>query len=509
MQNEALRETQAALEESRDRCAARYAELYEFAPVGYLTLTDSQVIAEANLTAARLLGVERKQLLRQRFDRIVVAADRERWRRSFAEAMNSAAERTLDIELEHGGGANLLVHLDCRRLDSGRASPSLRLAVTDISERKREADLLRQAKAEAERANNAKSRFLAAASHDLRQPLAALSLYMTMLRDRLAPPDQPLLANMKDCIGSLSGLLTDLLDLSKLEAGVVTPNRSDFPVADLLASLASVHGPEAQLKGLRLRCISSAVTAYTDPVLYKRILGNLIDNAIRYTRRGGVLIGCRRRQGKTWVEVRDTGIGIPADKTADIFEEFKQLGDEARTRGSGLGLAIVAKTAALLGLEIRVRSWPGRGSLFAVELPLGQAPLLLAQEPRGGVCHALRVALVEDNAMVREAFVLGLQGAGHQVVAAATGALVRDELGDLAPDIVVSDYRLGRGETGFDVITALRAAMGADLPAILITGDTDPSLMRSMADRGIVVLHKPVDLETLLAYLEDLTWQDE
>jgi len=381
-------------------------------------------------------------------------------------------------------------------------------ATLDITERRATEDALQKAKAEAERANRAKSRFLAAASHDLRQPLSALSIYVNMLKGSVKPDGQPLVANLKDCIGSLSELLTDLLDLSKLEAGVVAPNRSDFAVADALASLVAVHAPEAQLKGLRLRYVASELTVHTDPVLFRRIVGNLIDNAIHYTERGGVLVGCRRRRGKTWVEVWDTGIGIPEDKTAEIFEEFKQLGDEARTRGSGLGLAIVAKTAALLGLEISVGSRPGRGSVFAVELPHGQAPVIPAPEPRQAVYRSLRVALVEDNAMVREAFVLGLQGAGHQVVAAASGPELLAGLGSLAPDIVVSDYRLAQGQTGFDVITTLRAAMRADLPAILITGDTDPTLVRSMTDRGIIVLHKPLDLETLQAYLEDLTYQD-
>jgi len=377
----------------------------------------------------------------------------------------------------------------------------------DITERRAAEEAIGSSKAEAEQANTAKSRFLAAASHDLRQPLAALSLYVNVLRDKVGPADQALLANMKDCVLSLSGLLTDLLDLSKLEAGVVRPNVSDFSVAWALASLESIHTPEAQVKGLQLRCVPSGITARTDPVLFKRMLGNLIDNAIRYTERGGIVVACRRRQGKTWLEVWDTGIGIPADKTAEIFEEFKQLDDGARNRGSGLGLAIVAKTAALLGLEIRVRSRSGRGSMFAIELPLGQqqaTPSLLVSDV---VHRPLRIALVEDNPMVRQALVSALRGVGHQVIAAATGEELRAELGSLSPDIVVSDYRLARGETGFDVITGVRARMGVDLPAILITGDTDPKLIRSMSNRGIVVVHKPVELETLQAYLEDLTYQ--
>jgi len=377
-------------------------------------------------------------------------------------------------------------------------------AVLDITERRAMEDELRASKAEAERANNAKSRFLAAASHDLRQPLSALSLYVNVLRSHVAPASQPLLSNLNDCVGSLSELLNNLLDLSKLEAGAVTPNPANFAVADALTSLQSVHAPEAQLKGLELRCVSSALTAHTDPVLFRRILGNLIANAIRYTNSGGVLVACRRRLGRMWIEVWDTGIGVPADKTAEIFEEFRQLGDEARTRGSGLGLAIVAKTAALLGLEIRMRSRVGRGSVFAIELPLGHEQAIIGREPSEAGYASLRIALIEDNPLVLEALAGALENAGHQVLAAASGEEVCAQLARLPPDVVVSDYRLAQGETGFDVITAVRAAMGVELPAILITGDTDPKLMRSMADRGIAVLHKPVDLETLQAYMEDL-----
>jgi signal transduction histidine kinase len=508
MQNDALRESQCALEQSRDR----YVDLYDFSPIGYLTLTRSALIAEINLTGAVLLGKERSKLLQRRFVPFVAAEERERWDRQFVAAMRGVARQRLTVMLCRADGTRFHAQLDCLRIGAEHGTPVLRIALADISDAvRRQAELDRattvaqSAQMEAERANAAKSSFLAAASHDLRQPLSALTIYVNLLKDKRAPEDRALAANMQECIGSLSGLLTDLLDLSKLEAGVVTPSVSDFPLAEVLTSLESVHAPEAQLKGLRLRCVATRCVGRTDPILFKRLLGNFIANAIRYTDRGGVRVGCRLRQGKAWVEVWDSGIGIPADKIGEIFQEFRQLGDNARNRGSGLGLAIVAKTAALLGLEIRVRSRPGRGSVFAVELPAGLRQEIPAPMPVDMVCRPLRIALVDDNAMVREAFAAGLRRSGHQVVAAATGASLRSQLGDRPPDIVVSDYRLAQGETGFDVIAALRAGTSVPLPAILITGDTDPRLMRSMADRGIIVVHKPVDLETLEAYLEDLT----
>lgn len=392
----------------------------------------------------------------------------------------------------------------CLRDESGEVRGAIS-AFIDITARREAEMAMHAAMTLAERANEDKSRFLAAASHDLRQPLSALALYTNVLDEDVPPRVQPVVANMKACVTSLSALLTDLLDLSKLEAGVVKAAPSTFPVADLLASQVATRAPDAQLKGLRLHWVRTRLVAHTDPVLFKRILGNLIDNAIRYTECGGVVIGCRRRAGKTWIEVWDSGIGIPQDKQAEIFEEFKQLDENARTRGSGLGLAIVAKTAKLLGLEISVRSQPGRGSVFGVELPVTHESLLPAPELGDQGYRPLVVALVEDNTMVKEALARALERVGHRVIAAESGPELRNRVNGLRPDILVSDYRLAHGETGFDVISSLRRQLGTELPAVIVTGDTDPHLMRSMADRGIVVLHKPLDLETLQAYLEDLT----
>lgn len=362
---------------------------------------------------------------------------------------------------------------------------------------------LSAAKIEAERANNAKSRFLAAASHDLRQPLSALKLYVSVLKGKLEDTEPGLMTNMEECVGGLSNLLSKLLDLSKLEAGVVTPHASHFALDAVLNQVLAAHLPEAEAKGLRVRCRCSGLTAYTDGVLFQRIVGNLVSNAIEYTGQGGLLIGTRRRQGKIWVEVWDTGVGIPADKTGEIFEEFKQLGDDARTRGSGLGLTIVAKSASLLGLQIRVQSRLGRGSMFAVELPLGQAAQVKSDEEPAAQVEAARVAVVDDNPVVLHALELVLKAAGNDVVAATSGEEVLDGLGGQRPDIIVSDYRLAAGRTGFDVITALRAAFGADLPGVILTGDIDPKLMAAMTRKGIVILHKPVEMEALLARIEE------
>ncbi len=373
-------------------------------------------------------------------------------------------------------------------------------AATDVTERKHFESALRTAKEEAERADNAKSRFLAAASHDLRQPLGALALYVDVLKGKVISDDALLVDRIKGCVTSMSALLNDLLDVSKLTAGVVRPQLSNFSIDEMLSRLVAVHAPEAQLKGLRLRLRRCQLTAYTDPVWFNRMIGNLIANAVDYTQHGGALVACRRHAGRMWVEIRDTGIGIPGDQTSAIFEEFRQLGGTSRTRGSGLGLAIVARAAALLGLEIRVRSIVGRGSLFAVELPLPPADSTPAVPPEKHEAHAgkaLRIALVEDNPAVLQALCYVLKSSGHRVVAATSRVGLIRNLSGIVPDLVISDYRLPDNETGLDVISTVRRTFGKALPAIIITGDTDPAIMAEMSRHGILIQHKPIDAETL------------
>ncbi len=385
--------------------------------------------------------------------------------------------------------------------------------VQDITERKRveqvqreSLERLRVALLAADQANAAKSRFLAAASHDLRQPLCAISLYVEALADKLGPGEQELFAGFRECVGNLSQLLTDLLDLSKLEAGVVAPAPSDFTVGELFRQLDATFGPTAHAQGLKLLIRPSGLVARTDAGLYRRLIGNLISNAIGFTTSGGVLLGCRTHGGRDWIEVWDTGVGIPEDLHGEIFDEYRQLDNQPKggRRGSGLGLAIVARSARLLGLELRVRSRPGKGSMFAVALPRGvladsQATVTgLEAPPRS-------IGLVDDNELLLAALESALAAKGHEVVAATDGGSLLTALGDAAPDILISDYRLGGGQTGLDVIGAARERFGADLPALLLTGDTDPKIIQTLAGTGIPVLHKPLEMAALQNMIAELT----
>lgn len=495
MQNEALIEAQVALEESRDR----FVDFYEFAPVGYLTLTDKGLIADINRTGAALLGVDRAQLLQRSFARFITPEDEERWRSYFFSILNRENKPNCELTLRHQSELRRHVRLDSLRLVRGGQAPTVRVVLTDITERKQIEAELRVAKIAAEKANAGKSCFLAEASHDLRQSITTLSMYAGMLNGEVSPAGAEVVANIQRCTDSLSGLINNLLDVSKLNAGAITPRPSDFYIDTMLADLVSVFSAEARAKGLRVQFRDSGTIAHTDRHLLQRILGNLVANAIRYTDRGGVLIACRRHRGKQWVEVWDTGMGIPEGKTGIIFKRFKKLGDGERNGGSGLGLAIVAKMTALLGLEIRLRSRPGRGSMFAVELPPARAIRPDESPVSRPTARTLRIGLVEDHAMILEELVRALGRTGNEVIGATSGGLLLERLGNRVPDIVISDYHLATRKNGREVVAEVRDAFGDQLPAIIITGDTDMALARGMADLGIPVLYKPLQIEGLLA----------
>jgi CheY-like chemotaxis protein len=229
----------------------------------------------------------------------------------------------------------------------------------------------------------------------------------------------------------------------------------------------------------------------------QRILGNLIANAIRYTDKGGILIGCRRHNGKQWIEVWDSGVGFPSNMAEHIFEEFTQLGDNSRSVGSGLGLAIVSKSAKLLGLALRVHSRLGRGSMFAIEIPQGDASLIETPSEPKALVNKYLIALIDDNPMVLDATSFALKSVGHQVVVGESELDLLKNIGYQEPDILISDYRLADNKTGLDLIIKARQVFGEDLPAILITGDTDPKLIKLFEKYKIRVCYKPLKIDVL------------
>lgn len=377
------------------------------------------------------------------------------------------------------------------------------------------AELMGQKQA-AEAAVLAKSRFLAAASHDLRQPLHAMSLLVSALRERVPEGESKRLAgHIEASASAMEILLNSLLDLSKLDAGVVEAHPECFPLARVLEHIESQYTPLAQERGLQLKIVSTRMWAYSDPVLVERILANLVSNALRYTEQGTVFVGARRVH-EDWVrfEVRDTGKGIPLEFQTRIFEEYFQLENPERHRdkGLGLGLAIVARLARLLGSGVQVRSFPGRGSCFHFRiarcLPLRRESM---DEPPPSAAislpleHAL-VAFIDDDESILEAMVEVFDGWGLALAAGEDAEQVRAELQELGrvPDIILCDYRLKDGRNGIDAVAILRAAFGPHIPAALLTGDTAAETIQTISSIGLPVLHKPLKPARLRAFLTHL-----
>ncbi len=358
-----------------------------------------------------------------------------------------------------------------------------------------------RARAEAQRADAAKTRFLAAASHDLRQPFQAMELLLGVMEQRLAGQDDTLtlLGRVQEALHSGQALLNGLLDIATLEAGTVEPTVTDFPIREVVERLVREMSPLADQRGVGLRVQDCGLEVRSDPLLLERILRNLLSNAIAHTKKGGILIGCRRHGTRLRVEVWDTGPGIPPEQLDLVFEEFYQLNNPERNRnkGLGLGLAIVRKTAKLLGHRVGVRSEVGKGTMFFVELPRAEAAAPSAEAPTAPEEPDLTgrtVMVIEDEEQQRGALSMYLQSLGCRAIAtgSAEEAVARlDEQGDAAPDAVVSDFRLVGPTTGLEAIAAVRHRIGRPLPAVLVTGDTDPARLRQAKRAGCTLLHKP------------------
>jgi signal transduction histidine kinase len=367
------------------------------------------------------------------------------------------------------------------------------------------------ARQEAEQANRAKSQFLAAASHDLRQPLHALGLFAAALDAKIRYPEvRHIVNNISASIDALEALFNELLDVSKLDAGVVLPSRSSFAVQPLLERMLTDYGSQAAQRGLELRIVSSRLVLESDPLLLERILRNLISNAIRYTPKGKVLVGVRRRGGVATIEVWDTGIGIPDDQHQRIFEEFYQLTNPERDRskGLGLGLAIVHRLTRLLDHPLDMSSRVGKGSVFRVSVPIGHATEPTQATHDGterplAAASGKHIAFIDDEATVREGMDTLLKQWGYTVTIAGSIEEMLRKLEHTVsePDLIIADYRLREGTTGADAIRRIQEEYRATTPGILITGDTAPDRIIEAQASGYELLHKPVPPSRLRALI--------
>ncbi|MBP6007698.1 MAG: response regulator [Rhodoferax sp.] len=405
-----------------------------------------------------------------------------------------------------------------RRMQDNIRLMSMRLATVrqDLEQQVEQAtQALRQKKEEAEQANLAKSRFLAAASHDLRQPTHALGMFVSRLAQlQHSAETQGLVSNLEASVRAMQNLLDGLLDISRLEAQAVQVAIKPFAVAPLIQQLQQDLAPVARAKGLHFRIHGCPHWVMSDAVLLYRILLNLASNSLRYTAKGGVLVACRSRENgtKLQIQVWDTGIGISPEHQQEVFKEFYQVGNVARDRdkGMGLGLSIVQRTAELLGHPVVLTSRLGFGTRVSLTLPTvpglsGAPPVAMPELQIGDDLTGAHVLVIEDDALVRTALVGLLDGWGMEVHEASgvMGALALVS-GGLRPDLVLSDYRLQQGDDGIGAIIELRSALNHKVPACLMSGDTDASLMMKAQASGLTLLHKPVRPAKLRSLLRRL-----
>ena len=373
-----------------------------------------------------------------------------------------------------------------------------------VAQLRAQTDRAVQALATAEQANQDKSRFLAAASHDLRQPLHAMGLFLdTLARSPLTAQQASVLGHARTASGAASEMLTTLLDYSRLEAGVVQAHDAPFAVQPLLSALEQEFGPQADAAALVYRTRETTAAALADKALVDLVMRNFISNALRYTRTGGLLIACRARGGRLALEVWDTGCGIAPEHQQEVFKEFHQLGNPERDRrkGLGLGLAIVQRLAQAMHTQVEVRSRLGRGSVFRLWLTPWRGALVdeaVASAHDGASLVGRRVLVVDDDEPVRLGMQSLLASWGCHCVCAESAADALARLHQMPqPDVVVTDFRLRHEETGRQVLDTLRAHLQRSVPAIIMTGDTSPQRLRDAQSTGALLLHKPVSAAQL------------
>lgn len=393
--------------------------------------------------------------------------------------------------------------------------------VRDITERnatlaamKAARDEAEEARAEAERANLAKSKFLAAVSHDLRQPAQSMVLFTSLVAEALVNhPQEEAVTHLEHALSGLTKMLDVLLDVSRLDAGCVVPHPIKLPLNDVIGPLAEEYRLSASKKGLRIRTVPTSAATISDPALLERILRNLIENAINYTQTGSILIGCRRRKDGMRVDIIDTGIGIDDENLKQIFDEFFQVGnpERDRTKGLGLGLAIVKRLCRLLDHPIDVASWPRRGTRFSLLLPAAA----YVEQPSDGrpaiISGAVPfptpiVVVIDDEPLIRSGLTYVLQSWGYQVIAAESGAEAATVLAGKGwePNAIIADYRLRKEETGLDAIHLIVNRVGRNIPSLILTGDTATDIIATVREAGFPLLHKPLATGALQLALTSL-----
>ncbi len=497
------KETERRLRESESKTRA----VFETAVDGIVTIDQHGTILTANPATLRLFGYPIEEMIGSNVRMLMPEPDRSNHDGYIARYLATGERRIIGIgravQGQRKDGSLFPMELSVGEAAIGEARIFTGI-VRDISQRAAREESLRLAKEEAERVHRSQSQFLAAVSHDLRQPVQALTLFTSVLATKLAgAPASALLDDIRGSVDALDMLLDALLDVSSLDAGTVVPHETAFSVSSLLDRLGAEFAPLADQKEIGLGIVPSSAVVRTDPTLLYRILQNFLSNAVRYTSQGRIVVGCRRRGRKLRIEVVDTGIGIPASQQQEIFKEFYQINnpERDRTQGLGLGLAIVQRLSRLLKCPVTVHSTEGHGSVFAVDVALvgfnrtdNVIPLRPAIPPPAASGKGL-IFVIDDEPTVLKGLRLALETWGYSVITARTELEGIAQLtGDsLIPDVIIADYRLRGICNGAQVAAQLHQMFDRSIPCILITGDTAPERIREAAQHGFALLHKPVD----------------
>lgn len=497
---------------SSDDSEAYFRNLLESAPDAMVIIDERGKIAIVNGQAETMFGYDRGEMLGKAVETLLPERLRKRHtghRKSFVKAPSLRPMGVgLNLAARRSDGSEFPVEISLSPVDSanGRFVSSV---IRDVTARKRMEDDIIEARREAERANKANSAFLAAASHDLRQPVQALSLLNGALRRTVKDKRAlEMIDSQQHSLTAMTNLLNSLLDISRLDAGAVTPELEEFPIRRLIDRLSHEFARQAQHHGLKFKWSASEAVVNSDPNLLAEIIQNFVSNAIRYTDAGRIRLECVDDDGYCRVQVTDTGIGIDADQLDDIFREFHQCkAPGASKEGFGLGLAIVKRLADLLGLEVTVRSEIGKGSCFSVTIPVTASSSVadhdsqpsapgVSEEPASGL-----IILIEDDVNVANAWGLLLEAEGFEVLAAASApearALIR-ELDDV-PALLISDFHLLDGSTGVEAVSAIREFFGVHIPAFIVSGDTSKVVKDARLLDNCTLMSKPINTNRLLA----------
>lgn len=490
---------------------AYFRNLLESAPDAMIIVDENGEIAIVNAQAERMFGYDREELLGNKIEMLLPERIRKPHVRHRADFAAQPSLRPMGPGLELVGqrkdGSEFPVEISLSPVRTAKTS-FVSSVIRDVTQRKHMEQEIIAAQEEAERANKANSAFLAAASHDLRQPVQALSLLNGALR-RTVKDERALqmVESQEHSLTAMTNLLNSLLDISRLDAGAVTPEFEEFPMQRLIDRLSPEFARQAQHKGLEFKSVPCESVVRSDPNLLSEIIQNFVGNAIRYTDVGNIELRCVEREGQCRLEVEDTGIGISEDHQEDIFNEFHQVKSPGGSKeGFGLGLAIVRRLADLLEHQVAVESVPGDGSCFSVSTP-AIGPTAKDSDEADQV-HAVvedtasgLIILIEDDVNVANAWGLLLEAEGYRVATAASATEARTLINHLdeAPVLVVSDFHLLDGSTGVEAVREIREHYGLNIPAFIVSGDTSKVVKDARPVDNSTLMSKPVNTARLLA----------